>query len=35
MYARTILRFIVSKEWKKFDPKKIEILVKMPMSKTP
>jgi hypothetical protein len=31
----TIWRFIISKEGKTFDPKKIEVLVKMPMLKTP
>ncbi len=31
----TILRFIVSKEKKRSDLKKIEIIVKMPMPKTP
>jgi phosphotransferase system IIB component len=31
----TILRFIVSKEGKTLDPKKIEALVKMIMPKTP
>jgi hypothetical protein len=31
----TILRFIVSKEGKTFDHKKIEALVKMAMPKTP
>jgi hypothetical protein len=32
--SRTILRFIVSKEGKTLDPKKIKVLVKMPMLKT-
>jgi len=31
----TILRSIVSKEGKTFDPKKIEVLIKMPIPKTP
>jgi hypothetical protein len=33
--SRTILRFIVSKEAKTHDPKKIEALIKMIMPKTP
>jgi len=33
--SRTILRFIVSKKGKTPDPKKIEVLTKMPMPKTP
>jgi len=33
--SKTILRFIVSKEGKTPDPKKIEALVKMAMPKTP
>jgi hypothetical protein len=32
--SKTILRFIVSKEGKTLDPKKIEALVKMPILKT-
>jgi hypothetical protein len=32
--SRTILGFIVSKEGKTHDPKKIEALIKMPLSKT-
>jgi len=31
----TILKFIVSKEGKTLDPKKIKALIKMPMPKTP
>jgi hypothetical protein len=35
VYSRIILGFIVSKEGKTLDPKKIETLVKMPVPKTP
>jgi hypothetical protein len=35
VYSRTILGFIVSKEGKTLDPKKIEALVKMLVPKTP
>jgi hypothetical protein len=33
--SRTILGFIVSKEGKTFDPKKIKVLIKIPVPKTP
>jgi hypothetical protein len=33
--SRTILGFTVSKEGKTLNPKKIEVLVKMPVPKTP
>jgi hypothetical protein len=35
VFSRTILGFIVSKEGKTLDLKKIEALVKMPIPKTP
>ncbi len=35
VYFRTIVGIVVSKEGKTFDLKKIEALIKMPVSKTP
>ncbi len=35
VFSRTILRFIVSKKGKVMDPKKVEVLVNMPIPITP
>ncbi len=35
VYFGTILGFIVSKDGKTHDPKKIKVIVKMPVPKTP